>query len=139
MSAVFSPIGSMVILPCQAVGMPRPQTHWVDEEGRDIVNHHYNPRYMVLPNGDLLIENLEWSDMGGPTCTAESTSGIARAETFLYPVVSILTIKLYLYLRCSHLRFTRSNGACDFPVEFPAVMQMFLRMIENFCQNCLSL
>jgi len=85
-TTIFSLIGTSVILPCKAVGTPRPQTRWVDTDGIEITSHHYNPRYKVLNDGGLLIDDLEWTDMGGPACIAESSSGVDRAETFLYPV-----------------------------------------------------
>lgn len=78
-----------VVLPCRAVGSPRPQTRWVKSDGTEITRRHNDSRYKVLADGSLLIENIEWSDMGVPTCIAESSSGVSRAETFLYPLVSL--------------------------------------------------
>lgn len=53
-----------------------------------------NPRQKVLPNGDLLISPLRWSDMGTYTCIARNPISKDTAETFVYPSVSWMMIIL---------------------------------------------
>ncbi|XP_076308821.1 neural/ectodermal development factor IMP-L2-like [Tachypleus tridentatus] len=43
-------------------------------------------KYMVLDNGDLLIRNIRWEDVGIYTCTAQNDLGSDMTLTFLYPV-----------------------------------------------------
>ncbi|XP_076308136.1 zwei Ig domain protein zig-2-like [Tachypleus tridentatus] len=40
----------------------------------------------VLDNGDLLIRNIRWEDVGIYTCTAQNDLGSDMTLTFLYPV-----------------------------------------------------
>ncbi|PIC21503.1 hypothetical protein B9Z55_026311 [Caenorhabditis nigoni] len=42
-------------------------------------------RYVVEPNGDLLIKNIAWEDMGSYICTVSNAHGEDKVETFLYP------------------------------------------------------
>lgn len=41
----------------------------------------------LLDSGDLLISDVNWSDMGGFKCVAESPLGRDTATTFLYPML----------------------------------------------------
>ncbi|XP_076342081.1 zwei Ig domain protein zig-2-like isoform X2 [Tachypleus tridentatus] len=43
-------------------------------------------KYMVLDNGDLLIRNIRWEDVGIYTYTAQNDLGSDMTLTFLYPV-----------------------------------------------------
>ncbi|KAF7988157.1 hypothetical protein HCN44_007651 [Aphidius gifuensis] len=85
-STVLALQGTSVVLPCVAVGKPKPFILWETAEGNRITNYIFNPRYKVLPTGDLLIDSLEWNDMNGYTCIARSNLGEDRASTFIYPV-----------------------------------------------------
>lgn len=84
---LLSTIGENVILPCQATGRPFPEIYWSNPND-DIIGEQ-NPRIKVMPNGDLMILQLKWSDMGTYTCTARNAMSKDTAETFLYPSVSI--------------------------------------------------
>ncbi|EGT50303.1 hypothetical protein CAEBREN_24520 [Caenorhabditis brenneri] len=42
-------------------------------------------RYTIQPNGDLVINNIDWPDMGTYICTASNEHGEESVETFLYP------------------------------------------------------
>ncbi|XP_058805434.1 neural/ectodermal development factor IMP-L2 isoform X2 [Phymastichus coffea] len=77
----FSEIGSTVVLPCEAQGKPRPHVYWLDGEGNPLLD----PRFVVQPNGNLVIANIRWQDMDGYKCVAKSSLGEAEAITFLYP------------------------------------------------------
>lgn len=89
-TTLLSTIGENVILPCQATGRPFPEFYWTNQND-DIIDEQ-NPRIKVLPNGDLMILQLKWSDMGTYTCTARNAMSKDTAETFLYPFVSILFV-----------------------------------------------
>ncbi|KAJ8951134.1 hypothetical protein NQ318_021578 [Aromia moschata] len=76
-------IGTDVILPCRFVGNPKPNLIWIDPNGKVIEN---DDRFTVLPEGELRIRSILWSDMGGYTCAVENTLGEDSIETFLYPM-----------------------------------------------------
>nr|CAD7570328.1 unnamed protein product [Timema californicum] len=80
-------MGNDVTLPCRAVGNPRPAIYWLDGDNELIAENE--PRYKVLPDGDLFIYKLQWSDMGGYTCIASNTRSRDMTTTFLYPVLCI--------------------------------------------------
>lgn len=42
-------------------------------------------RFVIQPNGDLVISNIDWPDMGTYICTASNEHGEDTVETFLYP------------------------------------------------------
>nr|CAD7448564.1 unnamed protein product [Timema bartmani] len=79
-------MGNDVTLPCRAVGNPRPAIYWLDGDNKLIAENE--PRYKVLPDGDLFIYKLQWSDMGGYTCIASNTRSRDMTTTFLYPVLN---------------------------------------------------
>lgn len=74
-----------VILPCRAVGQPKPYLFWLDSLGNTIASTT-NARYTVLPSGDLQITDLEWADMGVYTCKVQAGNTEKSVSTFLYPV-----------------------------------------------------
>ncbi|XP_055317570.1 neural/ectodermal development factor IMP-L2 isoform X1 [Sitodiplosis mosellana] len=82
-STIFASIGKSIVLPCKAAGRPHPEIFWLDAEQNMIGAQ--NSRQKVLPNGDLLISPLRWSDMGTYTCIARNPISKDTAETFVYP------------------------------------------------------
>lgn len=80
---VLDNVESNVILPCKAIGRPRPEIYWMDSNG--IITGD-DPRFKILPSGELLISNLKWADMGAYKCVARNTVGKDTAATFIYPV-----------------------------------------------------
>ncbi|XP_011642288.1 neural/ectodermal development factor IMP-L2 isoform X1 [Pogonomyrmex barbatus] len=76
-----------IILPCRAAGQPAPYLFWLDNTGKTI-SPTTHTRHTVLPNGDLQITDLEWSDMGEYTCKVQSGYTEKSVSTFLYPVRS---------------------------------------------------
>ncbi|XP_017883957.1 neural/ectodermal development factor IMP-L2 [Ceratina calcarata] len=78
-------IGSSVVLPCRTSGKPTPQITWMDIYGVPL-NPTTNLRHRVLDNGDLLIEELLWEDMGSYTCEAKSGNRQQVVSTFVYPL-----------------------------------------------------
>lgn len=75
-------IGNDVVLFCRTLGSPSPRVTWLIED--DVIKS--NSKYQVQENGDLLIRNIDWSDMGEYVCVAENNLGRDSAATFLYPV-----------------------------------------------------
>ncbi|KAI4502936.1 hypothetical protein M0802_001980 [Mischocyttarus mexicanus] len=69
----FALIGSTVVLPCRATGKLRPYTYWLDNNAA-VIHPSSNPRYKILRNGDLVIDPLEWTDMG---IKAKATAAVA--------------------------------------------------------------
>lgn len=96
-STIFASIGKSIVLPCKAAGRPHPEIFWLDTEQTMIGTQ--NPRQKVLPNGDLLISPLRWSDMGTYTCIARNAISKDTAETFVYPSVSWEILIIFI---CSH-------------------------------------
>ncbi|KAK2586871.1 hypothetical protein KPH14_009808 [Odynerus spinipes] len=82
----FALIGSTVVLPCRASGKLRPYTYWLDNNAA-VIHSSSNPRHKILRNGDLVIDPLEWTDMGSFTCYAKSDYKEDSATTFLYPML----------------------------------------------------
>lgn len=102
-STIFASIGKTIVLPCKASGRPSAEIYWVDTEQNVIGSQ--NPRHKVLPNGDLLISPLKWSDMGTYTCIARNPLSKDTAETFVYPSVSFFFIIFCFVLRLIYYRF----------------------------------
>ncbi|XP_076290870.1 ecdysone-inducible gene L2 isoform X1 [Lasioglossum baleicum] len=78
-------IGATVILPCRASGKPKPEISWVDNFNVPL-SLSTNLRHRILDDGDLLIEELLWEDMGGYSCQAKSGHRQQIVSTFLYPL-----------------------------------------------------
>lgn len=81
-------IGSEVRLFCRASGSPQPTLSWVGPDDTPLTT---SQKYTVLENGDLIIKELAWEDMGGYTCVAANANGEDRSLTFLYPTMVSLT------------------------------------------------
>ena len=77
-------IGSEVRLFCRASGSPQPTISWVGPDDHPIAS---DTKYNIMENGDLVIKDLSWSDMGGFTCIASNQNGDDRSSTFLYPTM----------------------------------------------------
>ncbi|XP_037939205.1 neural/ectodermal development factor IMP-L2 [Teleopsis dalmanni] len=77
-------VGSNIMLPCKVHSRPRAEVFWMNGEGKLIEQNH---RYKILPNGDLLISDIKWEDMGGYKCIARNIHGKDTADTFIYPVL----------------------------------------------------
>ncbi|GFT29637.1 hypothetical protein NPIL_253472 [Nephila pilipes] len=69
---------------CRVEGHPKPTIKWLDPQEEEI-DPEKGPKFDILLNGDLVIRNLKWKDMGNYICVAENTHGSARAEIFVYP------------------------------------------------------
>lgn len=82
---ILSNIGSTIIIPCRTSGNPRPEIYWLDNFEKRI-NFDDTSRFSILENGDLLVEHIEWEDMGRYVCIAKSGDVEVSADTFLYPL-----------------------------------------------------
>ncbi|KAF1748753.1 hypothetical protein GCK72_025220 [Caenorhabditis remanei] len=72
--------GNAAILVCRA---DRPaEWIWKNADNETIET---GGRFEILPNGDLLIQNISWADMGPYFCTARNEFGESGEVTFLYP------------------------------------------------------
>ncbi|XP_026472124.1 neural/ectodermal development factor IMP-L2 isoform X2 [Ctenocephalides felis] len=86
-SVVMETIGSSMVLPCRAVGRPRPEIFWLDNNENIITNQ--DPRFKTLPSGELYITSLRWADMGAYTCVARNPLAKDSVTTFIYPVLGM--------------------------------------------------
>nr|WBW70149.1 venom protein [Lampona murina] len=77
-------MGTDVQLFCRPDGDPQPQVVWRGPGGAPLTN---SQRYQVMDNGDLIIRNIEWSDMGGYTCRVKNSEGSDEILVFLYPTL----------------------------------------------------
>lgn len=76
--------GKAVQLFCRAEGYPAPQCSWRYSEYGEELSH--DDQHKVLPNGDLLINNIDWMEnMGNYFCRCSNSAGSDEQSTFLYP------------------------------------------------------
>ncbi|XP_066247380.1 cell adhesion molecule Dscam1 isoform X2 [Euwallacea similis] len=68
---IYQPIKSEIVLPCLAVGMPRPNTKWIHEK-KPIT---FGKFYAVTIEGHLHIHDVDVSLTGNYTCKAENVYG----------------------------------------------------------------
>lgn len=52
-----------------------------------------------MENGDLIIRNLKWADMGGYTCHVSNSEGSDETLVFLYPTL----VRISFFLKLSVL------------------------------------
>ncbi|XP_017059627.1 neural/ectodermal development factor IMP-L2 [Drosophila ficusphila] len=77
-------MGSNIQLPCRVHARPKAKVTWLNNENKKVLPGH---RHRVLPNGDLLIAEVKWEDMGNYKCIASNEVGEDTADTFVYPVL----------------------------------------------------
>ncbi|KAM3726099.1 Zwei Ig domain protein [Dirofilaria immitis] len=78
----FERSGATVQLFCRVNGTPQPNVTWYNEE-----NYKLNDikKYNILSNGDLIIHDTEWEDLGVYICIASNEYGQDRIMAFFYP------------------------------------------------------
>ncbi|XP_023222952.1 zwei Ig domain protein zig-2-like [Centruroides sculpturatus] len=76
--------GYDVRLICRSEGSPTPKITWLDTEENPISDSN---KYKLMENGDLIIYDLKWNDMGHYTCLSENSRGSDTAVLFLYPLL----------------------------------------------------
>ena len=78
----LQPIGNDAHLICRSEGVH--DTYWIGPTEQEITPNE-NGRYKIMDNGDLLITDLSFDDMGIFKCVVNNEYGEDRAETFVYP------------------------------------------------------
>lgn len=84
-------IGSDVRLFCRSQGFPKPSVTWLGPDGKILTSAD---KTNVLENGDLIIRDLSWSDMGGYQCVAANEDGEDQSTTFVYPILVSNSVEL---------------------------------------------
>lgn len=74
--------GSVVQLFCRVGGKPEPEVKWINQDDEII---HKSEKYEILESGDLIIRDINWSDMGNYVCITKNIHGTDQTSTFLYP------------------------------------------------------
>lgn len=69
-------------LRCVTVG--RHSTMWIGPDEETITEG--TNKYKIMPDGSLVIHDLDFNDMGVYVCVAKNQFGHDMAETFVYPV-----------------------------------------------------
>lgn len=78
------PTNSDVLLPCEAVGDPKPTIHWTRvSSGREISRGIQKTRFHVLPNGTLSIQRVSIQDRGQYLCAASNPLGVDHLHVTL--------------------------------------------------------
>ncbi|KAL3982286.1 Immunoglobulin I-set domain family protein [Acanthocheilonema viteae] len=78
----FERSGATVQLFCRVDGTPRPNITWYNEENSRLDNVK---KYKTLLNGDLIIYDTQWEDLGVYICIASNEYGQDRIMAFFYP------------------------------------------------------
>lgn len=87
--AVWSPTlmveeGHTALLRCRVMGAGgEVKIAWRDEEGKEL---REGERHSVTAQGDLLVRQVTFADMGTYTCTMANSRGQDSISTFLYPL-----------------------------------------------------
>lgn len=76
-------LGSSARIFCRSEGKPRPEVKWLGPD--ELPLSLESSRHEILPDGDLLIKDIVWEDMGSYTCIAENSYGQDKEVAFLYP------------------------------------------------------
>ncbi|XP_022251411.1 zwei Ig domain protein zig-2-like [Limulus polyphemus] len=80
----FERQGNDVQLFCRSSELPESYVTW--SRGEENAQLENGEKYMILNNGDLIIRDISWEDMGIYTCNARNAFGSDTALAFLYPV-----------------------------------------------------
>ncbi|XP_070491957.1 neural/ectodermal development factor IMP-L2 [Chironomus tepperi] len=78
--SLFDNIGSTVFLPCKATN--NAEIYWINTKEQVIKGQ--DSRFKVLSNGELMITNLQFQDMGTYICLAKDGKTKDVASTFVY-------------------------------------------------------
>jgi hypothetical protein len=79
-------IGSTVVIPCTVTDNAPFRQYWKDNFG-NVINNDVDQRRKLGPEGELILNNLNWSDMGEYSCVAENAISRDTTSTFLYPML----------------------------------------------------
>ncbi|CAG9531265.1 unnamed protein product [Cercopithifilaria johnstoni] len=78
----FERSGATVQLFCRVYETPRPNITWYNEENSKLNDVK---KYKILSNGDLIIYDTQWEDLGVYVCIASNKYGQDRITAFFYP------------------------------------------------------
>ncbi|VVC36888.1 Immunoglobulin subtype,Immunoglobulin-like domain,Immunoglobulin-like fold,Immunoglobulin subtype 2 [Cinara cedri] len=79
-------MGSTVIIPCEVANSVSYRRYWKDNFG-NIIDINNDLRRKLGPEGELVLNNLSWSDMGEYICVAENLISRDTITTFVYPML----------------------------------------------------
>ncbi|XP_050524261.1 neural/ectodermal development factor IMP-L2 isoform X2 [Daktulosphaira vitifoliae] len=79
-------MGTTVMIPCSVSASTPYRHYWMDNYNR-VINFDVDPRHKLGPEGELILNELSWSDMGEYTCIVENSISRDSASTFLYPML----------------------------------------------------
>lgn len=79
-------MGSTVVIPCGVADSSPYRQYWKDNFG-NAIDTDVDPRRKSGPEGELILNNLSWSDMGEYTCVVENSISRDTTSTFLYPML----------------------------------------------------
>jgi len=74
--------GSDALLTCRSAG-PH-EIYWVDPTGKPV--DIKSKKYQMTEQGDLIVRNLSFEDMGNFQCLVKNINGSDMIETFVYPL-----------------------------------------------------
>jgi len=74
--------GSDALLTCRSAG-PH-EIYWVDPNGKPV--DIKSKKYQMTKQGDLIVRNLSFEDMGNFQCLVKNINGSDMKETFVYPL-----------------------------------------------------
>lgn len=86
-------MGKDAVLPCRVENYGESKVIWLNSM-KEVLDEATDDRYVITSNGDLMIRNIEWNDMGAYTCVASNKHGEDNITTFLYPMVSSIIIRI---------------------------------------------
>ena len=66
-------------------------------------------KYVAVGDGDLVVRELQWSDMGMHKCVARSEFGEDMKEAFVYPLAPPPTSNKVI---CKHWKITQGRLCC---------------------------
>lgn len=79
--------GDIAILPCRVENDANGhQVRWTTADGRSSLEN--DVRYTLQDNGDLVIREVTFKDMGQYSCTVTGTGGTDTVHSFLYPLAA---------------------------------------------------
>lgn len=73
-------VGQEAKFECQMLGEPEPTVYWQTGDGRILPNDRH---YDINPNGQLSIQNAQYTDNGVYTCIGKNSAGLNRVSVRL--------------------------------------------------------
>ena len=118
-------MGSDVRLFCRSQGYPKPNISWLSPDGSVLVS---GDKTSILEDGDLIIRDLRWEDMGGYQCLASNQDGDDKTTTFVYPMQ--VKFSYVVAESCSYQQFSCLNNLCLLSIH--AFLSLFFTFLVSF-------